>query len=395
MLDRSMDNIKKMRENPDSTRTGVPTGIRGIDKIFNGFERGSYTIITGMIGGGKTTFMFNVAFNMAKKDFNVVYVSLEKTAELFGTRLHFLHAGVDFNRLRRGGKAPDGLPDNIYDVLKDAYRDLKEIQPKMDIIQHPKGAVNLSRILADIDKIRARKKVDVIVVDYLQAIAFEPPYHPTRPDLDLHSISQRLQSYGQVNKLVTITALQLKNQATKEIRSKSKKPGDDDDSNIARIETEHMAGSQMVIADADNGIGVVKDERDNPVTKVRIDIVKARDAEQGKIFYLDFNGSTGAITDPELEGQVKDVDAIVYSSGISEEKLLTDADLFSELIDKKDDNDKKDKDLDFEDQSKKDEDLGLTDNIVKQNEEKDSSSESEDLVEEKPKTTPDVYAGLF
>ena len=210
------------------------------------------------------------------------------------------------------------------------YKNLKEnIQPRLEWIQLP-PLTKLSKILSDIDKIKSRKKIDVIVVDYLQAIGFETN-HPTRPDIDLANVSKRLQAYGRINKLVTITALQLKNKSTKEIRGRSKKISTDSDANKVEINTEDLGGSQMIIADADNALGIVKDERDKPPTKVFITITKARDSESGRVVPLDFDGAIGRICDPEFEsGQIREIDNVIYNNEITEEEIESSDDLFSE-----------------------------------------------------------------
>jgi replicative DNA helicase len=116
-LEKVKEYISNRRENPE-TSPAIMTGINAIDKIFNGFAVGSYTIITGMVNGGKTTLMFNIAFNMAKAGYGVVYVSLEKAAVPLFTRLLALHALVDYNRIKHGGKGGEkGLSDYYYNKL--------------------------------------------------------------------------------------------------------------------------------------------------------------------------------------------------------------------------------------------------------------------------------------
>jgi replicative DNA helicase len=115
--------LKEKRENPVDNQV-VLTGLKAIDDVYCGLEFGTYTVITGMINGGKTTLMFNIAFNMAKAGYNVVYVSLEKKAVPFYARLLSLHALVDYNRIRRGGKSDKGLDDFHYSKLQEAAKDL-------------------------------------------------------------------------------------------------------------------------------------------------------------------------------------------------------------------------------------------------------------------------------
>jgi replicative DNA helicase len=106
-MEKTLAHIENRRENPEDLPT-IPTGLRAIDDVYHGLEYGSYTIISGMINGGKTTLMFNIGFNMARAGYNVVYVSLEKKAVPLFTRLLSLHALVDYNRIKRGGKGERG-----------------------------------------------------------------------------------------------------------------------------------------------------------------------------------------------------------------------------------------------------------------------------------------------
>lgn len=325
-MDKALEFITYKRDNPNDTNV-VLTGITAIDDIYCGFDYGSYCIITGMINGGKTTMMFNFAFNMAKNGYNVVYISLEKKAVPFFTRLLSLYALVDYNRIRRGGKGSRGIDEETYKRLKEASEELKtKIQPKLTCIQLPTGT-NLSKILAEVDKIKKDKKIDVLLVDYLGAI--NPETNTSgRPDLDEARTSQRLQAYGRVNNIVTITATQLKTPSSKDIRNKAKKASTEDAS-MVEVNTEDMAGSKMIIADADFAIGVVLNS-DQPPTKMFAHTTKARDAESRRTVILDFDGRLGRISDPVLEpGQIKAVDELLYNKEITEEKLLSEDNLFA------------------------------------------------------------------
>ena len=319
--------ITKRRENPESTRV-IMSGIKAIDDMYHGFPPCSYTIITGMINGGKTTLMFNLAFNMAKMGYNVVYVSLEKEAISLFIRLTALHALVDYNRIKIGGKKDAGLSDYFYKKLMSAVDDIKtKIQPKFTCIQAAQG-VSLPKLLAEVDKVKRHTKIDVLFVDYLGCIRPARSY-PGRPDLDEAHMSQELQAYGRNNRFVTITASQLKTPSSKEIRGRARKATAEDASSV-EVNTEDLAGSKMIIADADAAMGVILNN-DKPPTKMFIFGTKARDDESRRTVILDFDGKIGRVSDPVFEpGQITDVDQMVYNAAITEESLRTGDDLFKE-----------------------------------------------------------------
>lgn len=312
--------INARRENPDIIES-IMCGIQGIDNIFNGFDRGSYTVICGFINGGKSTMMFNMAFNMAKAGHNVVYVSIEKKAVPIYVRLLCLHALIDYNRTKIGGKTERGMSDYYWDKVTKAAQDIENrISQNFHVVQLAQGT-KLSKVISDIEKVKilSGKKIDVVVVDYLGVIGNET-VTPGRPDLDEAKTSQRLQAYGRINNFVTITGSQLKTQSAKEIRGKSKKATAGDVSEID-VNTEDLSGSKIVPADADNVISCILNS-DQPPTKMYANITKARDAEAKKTAILDFDGKLGRVSDPDIFGSSKDVDDIIYNNAISDEEII-------------------------------------------------------------------------
>lgn len=355
-IQKAMDVVTHRRDHPEET-TSLLTGLNSMDTIYHGFVPGSYTIITGMVNGGKTTLMFNLAFNMARAGYNVVYVSLEKEAIPLFTRLLALHALVDYNRIKIGGKNEKGLSDYYYSKLIEAGKDLREnIKPRFECIQAAQGT-KLSKLISEVEKVKNGMKIDALFVDYLGVIGAES-HHPTRPDLDEAFTSQRLQAYGRINRFVTFTASQLKTPSAKEIRHKSRKATADDASKV-EVNTEDLAGSKMIIADADNALGVILNS-DSPPTKMFVYGTKSRDDESRRTIVLDFDGKIGRVSDPILEpGQVTDIDKLVYNPEITEKKLESDDGLFCPNTDE--DNDSKESEInEKKDEDLKDEDFNFT-----------------------------------
>jgi replicative DNA helicase len=322
----AIEYIKGRRENPQDVDT-VLTGIKTIDKMFYGFERGSYTVVTGFINGGKSTLMFNMGMNMAQLGYNVVYVSIEKAAKPLYRRLLSLYALIDYNRIKRGGKNEDGLSDYYYNKFVDAANEAKNtIAPHFDMVQVSTGTT-LTKIISLVEEIKSNKKIDVLIVDYLGVIGPET-HHQGRADLDEAKVSQRLQAYGRENMFVTITGAQLKTTSAKESRNKINKMEGDSDIQNFEVNTEDIAGSKVIIADADNCISCALNN-DQPPTKMIVRSTKARDDESKVNKILDFDGKLGRVSDPQFEdGQITDVDKWLYNQNLSDDDLDSD-DLFT------------------------------------------------------------------
>ncbi len=326
-MKKSIDHITQMRDNPEIFR-GIMCGIKGIDNLIHGFVRGSYTIITGMVNGGKSTLMFNMGWNMAKAGHRVIYVSIEKEAVAIFERVLSLHALIDYNRIKIGGKGTSGLSDYYYQKYINAVKDVEEkIGDNFIVFQEAQG-VRLSRILNEANKIHTKTPVDVMIVDYLGVIGLEDRYQG-RNDLEVGQISSKLQSWGKENRVAIITGMQFNNTATKEIRKKVSKMSTDVDSNEITMNTEDMGTSQKVVADCENNIGVALND-DVPSTKMVAHIIKARDNASHVSTVLDFDGKVGRISDPEFSpGQVHAIDDLIYNEEITEDQLLSDDGLFS------------------------------------------------------------------
>lgn len=319
----AFDYVKDRKNNPEKIVT-VPTYIKSIDDMLNGgLEKGSYTVVSGMINGGKSTLMMNVGFNMAKNDHVVIYASIEKKAIPIYVRLLALYALVDYNRIKRGGSGEKGIDERTFDLLDAAYNDIAvNLKDKFYVIQVAQG-VKLTKILTMADKIKETAKkeknreVDAFIVDYLGVISPETTT-VGRPDLDEYKISQRLQGYGRRNNYVTITGSQLKTQSSKDIRSKVKKISDTDTKGF-EINSEDYAGSKGIIADADNAWGVALNQ-DYPPTKMFVFFSKARDDQSRKTVCLDFDGNLGRVSDSS-ELSFLDTDSIVYDKKITIDKI--------------------------------------------------------------------------
>ena len=97
-VDRQIEDLRRRRENPDIFK-GIPTGMCGLDKIFNGFEKGTLTLIGGIVGSGKSTFMLNISRNVYETfGKNVLVVSLEMSTDQWERKYNYADLRLDSDR---------------------------------------------------------------------------------------------------------------------------------------------------------------------------------------------------------------------------------------------------------------------------------------------------------
>jgi replicative DNA helicase len=324
----AIEYVKEQRANPQVNQ-GVYCGIKAIDDIFNGFTPGTYTVISGMVKGGKTTMMFNMANNMAKAGKHVVYVSIEKKAKLLWRRLLCLNSLCDYNRVKRGGKGEHGITDYWFEKLMETEKELQEMKQNFNCLQFL-PETKLPAILAKVERERMARPIDVLFVDYLGAIGWDVTYQG-RVDMNIATVHKQLMAYGKRHNLVLITASQLKNESTKEVRKKAKKAMSEGDIQSVSVNTEDYGYTQTIAADADNAISLILPE-EFPPTNILVHVTKARDDQAHKTVGLLFDGAIGRIYDPNMApSEYTAIEEMVYDAGVTQEQLTSDENLFSEL----------------------------------------------------------------
>lgn len=61
----------------------LATGVPALDRLLNGVEAGEMVVVTGPTGEGKTTLLMTITSNMAEKNVNTVWFTLEVTPRQF------------------------------------------------------------------------------------------------------------------------------------------------------------------------------------------------------------------------------------------------------------------------------------------------------------------------
>jgi replicative DNA helicase len=278
--------IEQRRDHPEDF-IGMMTGWNEIDRDFNGFVKGRYLVVLAMEGGGKTTFMLNLAMNFALHGKNVCYVTIESPAKDTATRLLTIHSTVNYNRIMRGGRGQeDGLCDYIMDELKGSANSMiAGPASRFHLIQAIDGT-SRKEILGLVNRKRAFTDIDVLFVDYLQVVGKESS-HPGRPDLELADVSGGFRSWGMENGILVATAQQLKSDKSKKLTDLKV-----DDIDADRINITDTSGTKQISGAADYMLGVVIPEGKD---RMRIDNAKFRQGVSQKSYVLSFDPDSGKL----------------------------------------------------------------------------------------------------
>lgn len=151
----------------DSHLTGVPTGLRDVDKKLGGLQPSDLIILAGRPSMGKTALATNMGFNAAKhvKDaetnytYRIAFFSMEMSAEQLAHRIMAEESGISSDRIRRGEISPDEFPRVV-----EAAQSMASKQFFID----DTPALSVPALRTRARRLKRQHGLDLIIIDYLQ-----------------------------------------------------------------------------------------------------------------------------------------------------------------------------------------------------------------------------------
>ncbi|MEG1895924.1 MAG: replicative DNA helicase [Oscillospiraceae bacterium] len=159
----SFDRLRKLSGKDRDKYLGIPTGFAYLDKMLTGLGRSDLIILAARPGMGKTSFVLNIATNIAqRKKLPVAIFSLEMTKEQLTSRMISAVAHIDSQVMRAGN-----VNTETWDDISRAVGDIAELPIYLD----DSSNITVSDIKAKIRRLNqdpARQPVGAVIIDYLQ-----------------------------------------------------------------------------------------------------------------------------------------------------------------------------------------------------------------------------------
>ena len=252
----------------------VSTGWESMDrKLFGGFNRGELNIFAGGSGAGKSLFLANLGVNWALQGLNVVYLTLELSEQLVSMRIDSMTTGI---------------------TTRDIFKNLDDVEMKVKMIGKKSGAFQVKympsgKTANDIRaylkeyEIKVGKKVDVLLVDYLDLLM------PVGKKISAENlfvkdkyVSEELRNLAMELQCVFVTAAQLNRGAVEEVE----------------FDHSHISGGLSKIQTADNVFGIFTSRAMRERGRYQLQLMKTRSSSGvGQKVDLEFNIETLRITD--------------------------------------------------------------------------------------------------
>lgn len=140
---------------------GIHTGLKRLDNILHGFQKGCVYVLAARPGMGKTAFLLNSARLSAAKGNSVLIFSLEMPKGALINRMAVAHSGVNSELFKEGRLAQDE-----YISLAESLEQLS----LLPISVNDTASISVQQIRAQAKKMKRKGKCDIIMIDYLQLI---------------------------------------------------------------------------------------------------------------------------------------------------------------------------------------------------------------------------------
>ncbi len=275
--------------------TGISTGYERLDGKTAGLHDGDLMIVAARPGMGKTSFVLNLAVNVAspravtspgpgeaghgverhEPGFGVAVFSLEMPREQLATRMVCSEGRVDLGKLRQGFLQPDD-----WRRLTEAASYLSSLPiwiddtPALGILEL---RAKVRRIQAEYDRAGGGgtgRRVGLVVVDYLQLMKGRDGV--SSREQEISEISRGMKQLAKELKVPVIALSQL-NRAVETRTTKDKRP-----------QLSDLRESGAIEQDADTIIFIYRDEYYNPETTnakgiAELIIAKQRNGPTGKV----------------------------------------------------------------------------------------------------------------
>ena len=155
----NLDKLNALQQH-DGAITGVPTGFKDVDHVFNGLQKSDLILVAARPAMGKTAFTLNIAQNVTMLyDKTVAFFSLEMGKEQLVARILSSVAGVSSEKLRRANMDP---PD-WEKVIAAADRMSKS---KLFIDDTP--GLTVQDMRSKLRRLKVEHGLDLVIVDYIQ-----------------------------------------------------------------------------------------------------------------------------------------------------------------------------------------------------------------------------------
>lgn len=181
LISDSMEDLERLHDR-ESAFVGVPTGFQDLDELLQGLHPGNFVIVAARPGVGKSSFVTNIARNVAVAGTSVAMFSLEMSRAEIGMRLLCGEARVPSEKIRARRVATEDWSRIV---------EAAEVLDRTPLFIVDSGNVNIVDIRAKARRLASRPGgLGLIIVDYMQLMS--SPHRVENRQQEIAEISRGL-----------------------------------------------------------------------------------------------------------------------------------------------------------------------------------------------------------
>lgn len=159
-----VDELEALKKRGNIEITGIPTGFYSLDLKTSGLRGGELVVIGARPAMGKTAFVGNISLNMAKAGYGIAFFELEMRELGVMMRMLSLYSLIPFERVKKA---------NLDDSEWAKVAKFSEFFMGLDFYLDVDTNLTISKLKSKIRQLKSLRKVDVVIIDYLQLMQGE------------------------------------------------------------------------------------------------------------------------------------------------------------------------------------------------------------------------------
>ena len=197
--------LKTLEKNMQSNGlTGIPSGFLSIDNFTSGWQKQDLVIVGGASSMGKTSFALNLAINAVKLGHPTVVFSYEMSVNQMLMRLISGDTDINNKHLLKGK-----LYDNELIKIHSSVSKLENLDMYIDECKN----TSLKYLLNRIRQYVIAKKIQMVVVDYMQLISYN--IHGRSREQEVSHVARALKNIAKELDITVIALSQLSRNVSK------------------------------------------------------------------------------------------------------------------------------------------------------------------------------------
>lgn len=206
-----MPKLEERRTNyVEGIANGLPTGYSSLDRLIGGLQPGRLHVLAARPSLGKTALALNMALDIASKERNALFFSLEMERDEIVQRALSIKSDINQSLFQSGDLGEEEMEQMVYPSVEELGKYFFWIDD---------STYTLSNLRAKAHRLNARTHLSVIVLDYLQLLESNRRLNESRAE-EVARLSRGLKKLARELKVPLLAVAQLNREIEKRTNGK-------------------------------------------------------------------------------------------------------------------------------------------------------------------------------